>query len=202
MNEFLMDWQKLDDFIEEASAGCLSLFVEETYNQDAEYTIYLLLPENDWRILLKRSFADNRDAAKHLCEAFAVQMASDLSPVANRAIRANIAARGYLAGKSDSKIIALQMAKFLEEIPEACEHVLLPRGLAEAIADMGRLAKEYFDNPDAWEGARVTNMASFLKEVDDIQVVHSTLCATLEYNAVEGGLLKSNKDKARGVRRG
>jgi hypothetical protein len=201
MSEFLLDWQAVDEFSEEADAGGFCFFVEDVYGTECGYTITLSLPDNEWHVVVQRGFADNRDAAKYLCEEFAVQMASDLSPVANRAIRANIGARGYLEPWTDEQVVAINIgAKLIEELAEACEHLRLPRGLAEAVQDVGELARSYFDERRAWKGAGVTDMEAFLAELADVQVVLSTALATLQHNAVEGALKKSADDIGRGVR--
>ena len=202
MSEFLLDWQAVDEFSEEADAGGFCFFVEDVYGTECGYTITLSLPDNEWHVVVQRGFADNRDAAKYHCEAFALQMASDLSPVANQAIRANIAARGYTDGWDDDQIIVRQFAKILEELAEVFEHLLLARGIGEAMRDVGELAKQHFDNPDAWHGAGVLNWDALLAEVNDVQVVLSTALATLQHNAVEGALKKSADDIGRGVRGG
>jgi hypothetical protein len=138
--------------------------------------------------------------AQAQAEAYVVNYVALLSPVTNAAIRANIGARGYLAGWDDEQLVARQFVKIVEELAEVFEHLLLARGIGEAVADVGKLAKQHFDNPNAWQGAGVLDWDALLAEVNDVQVVLSTALATLQHNAVEGALAKSVDDVARGVR--
>jgi len=155
------------------------------------------------KYLLARGEAASLADAQAQAEAYVVNYVAALSPVTNAAIHANIGARGYLKPWTDEQVVAINIgAKLIEELAEACEHLRLPRGLAEAVQDVGELARSYFDERRAWKGAGVTDMEAFLAELADVQVVLAVAVATLQHNAVEGALKKSANDVARGVRGG
>jgi hypothetical protein len=138
--------------------------------------------------------------AQAQAEAYVVGYVASLSPVLFRAIHANVDARGYLAGWDSDQLVARQMAKMIEELAEACEQLRLPRGLAEAIYDTGALARQYFDTPEAWDGAGVADVDRFLAELADVAVVLAVAAATINGNVLSDALAKSARDAGRGVR--
>ena len=138
--------------------------------------------------------------AQAQAEAYVVGYVASLSPVLFRAIHANVDARGYLAGWDSDQLVARQMAKMVEELAEACDQLRLPRGLAEAIYDTGALARQYFDAPEAWEGAGVADVDRFLAELADVAVVLAVAAATINGNVLSDALAKAKRDAGRGVR--
>ena len=152
------------------------------------------------KYLQARGTGSNQQNAQAQAEAHVVDYAASLSPVMFRAIHANVDARGYLAGWDSDQLVARQMAKMIEELAEACEQLRLPRGLAEAIYDTGALARQYFDTPEAWDGAGVADVDRFLAELADVAVVLAVAGATINDNVLSDALAKAKRDAGRGVR--
>jgi NTP pyrophosphatase (non-canonical NTP hydrolase) len=128
-----------------------------------------------------------------------------------KAIAANVAARGYREGWADRQYIPRQVCKAVEELGEAVRHVsqrvdrkagrdlARPSFWQEDAGDAGDNAKDAFDSGD-WSRAKVLDPPKLAGELADVLVTLYCAADALGVDLNEIALEKSQADVGRGVR--
>lgn len=131
-------------------------------------------------------------------------------PIQNQ-IAKNVDDRGYFKGWDPAQILARQLVKLGEELPEGMAHVRTgalktrPWWL-HVFEDAEGVARQAFDGFDEWEHTTIDDLDALGQELADMQVI--LCCAAYAYelltgqpfDLMAGAYLKSLKDIKRGRR--
>lgn len=118
---------------------------------------------------------------------------------AQEIVAANVAARGYLAGWTQSQAAARQVAKATEELAELAQAIDGAEWFTDALRIAGGRARAMFDSPEAWDGVEFDPFIAHY-EIADVIVPVLTLASLLQTNVLQAAIDKSSADVARGVR--
>lgn len=125
---------------------------------------------------------------------------------AQEIVAANVAARGYKNGWTDEQFAARQLAKAVEELAEAANHVIGPAHFHAThywlndLKDAGIAARIQFDQPLHWRDIGIDDIAKLRRELADVQVVLLAAAQALDFDIIQAAIHKSGADVERGVR--
>lgn len=125
---------------------------------------------------------------------------------AQEIVAANVATRGYANGWTDIQFAARQIAKAVEELAEAANHITGPAHFHAThywlndLKDAGIAARIQFDQPLHWRDIGIDNIEKLQRELADVQVVLFAAAQALDFDVAQAAIEKSSADVARGVR--
>ena len=125
---------------------------------------------------------------------------------AQEIVAANVAARGYANGWTNIQFAARQIAKAVEELAEAANHITGPAHFHAThywlndLKDAGIAARIQFDQPLHWRDIGIDSLGKLQRELVDVQVVLFSAATALNFDIVEAAIDKSSADVERGVR--
>ena len=111
--------------------------------------------------------------------------------------------RGYWDDLEPERLVCRHVAKLVEELGEATSHIgkLNPPFRWLIAADVAaEVAREEFDNLDAWQDYYICSIDALKAELADLQVVLFSIAEVLEFDIAAAALEKAQADVKRGVR--